>query len=185
LPWNPSSSRGGLREASNFPRKIPRARDIHFLARIFRSGDRRRGDTDQRPRHDRYALPWEYGELSAGSSKWSQTCTRWSCRPTAMMIWGCPSRILWKPRKTGPRQIECAVNGLGEAGGKYLPRRSGMALRDAPDLFGLDDRKHIPHQEIAKTSRLVPNHGSDGPAEQSDRRGQRIAHSSASIRTGS
>jgi 2-isopropylmalate synthase len=56
--------------------------------------------------------------------------------------------------KSGARQIECAVNGIGERAGNAAMEEVVMALRTRADYFdGLDT--NIRAEELARTSRLV------------------------------
>ena len=53
----------------------------------------------------------------------------------------------------GARQIECAVNGIGERAGNCSLEEVVMALRTRRDLMGLESR--VETREILRTSRLV------------------------------
>ena len=55
--------------------------------------------------------------------------------------------------RAGARQIECAVNGIGERAGNCSLEEAVMALRTRKDLMGL--QTHVVTQEILRTSRLV------------------------------
>jgi 2-isopropylmalate synthase len=55
--------------------------------------------------------------------------------------------------RAGARQIECTVNGLGERAGNTAMEEVVMALKQRPDVFGVDTR--INTREIVRTSRLV------------------------------
>jgi 2-isopropylmalate synthase len=54
---------------------------------------------------------------------------------------------------TGARQVECAVNGIGERAGNCSLEEIVMLLRTRSDVHGLDTR--INTRELARTSRMV------------------------------
>jgi len=56
--------------------------------------------------------------------------------------------------RAGARQVECAVNGLGERAGNAALEEVVMALRVRPDVFG-GLRTGVRTEELARTSRLV------------------------------
>ncbi|MDI6901749.1 MAG: 2-isopropylmalate synthase [Anaerosomatales bacterium] len=55
--------------------------------------------------------------------------------------------------KAGARQVECTINGIGERAGNTALEEVVMALRQRPDVFGVDTR--INTREIVRASRLV------------------------------
>ncbi len=55
--------------------------------------------------------------------------------------------------RAGARQIECTVNGLGERAGNTAMEEVVMALKQRPDVFGVETA--INTREIMRTSRLV------------------------------
>ncbi len=55
--------------------------------------------------------------------------------------------------RNGARQIECTINGLGERAGNTAMEEVVMALKQRPDVFGVDTR--INTREITRASRLV------------------------------
>ncbi|HET6351693.1 MAG TPA: 2-isopropylmalate synthase [Coriobacteriia bacterium] len=55
--------------------------------------------------------------------------------------------------KAGARQIECTINGIGERAGNTAMEEVVMALRQRPDVFGVDTG--INAREIMRASRLV------------------------------
>jgi len=55
--------------------------------------------------------------------------------------------------KAGARQIECTINGIGERAGNTAMEEVVMALRQRPDVFGVDTG--IKSREIMRASRLV------------------------------
>jgi 2-isopropylmalate synthase len=56
--------------------------------------------------------------------------------------------------QAGVRQIECAVNGIGERAGNAALEELVMAVRTRPDVFG-DIEVGVNTKELARTSRLV------------------------------
>ncbi len=54
----------------------------------------------------------------------------------------------------GARQVECAVNGIGERAGNAALEEVVMAIKTRPDYFG-DVETGVQSQELARTSRLV------------------------------
>ena len=75
--------------------------------------------------------------------------------------------------RAGARQVECAVNGIGERAGNASLEEIVMLLHTRQDEIGL--RTGAVTTEIARTSRLVSRlTGLSGPAQQGDRRAQRV-----------
>ncbi|HEV2309092.1 MAG TPA: 2-isopropylmalate synthase [Acidimicrobiia bacterium] len=56
--------------------------------------------------------------------------------------------------KAGARQVECAINGLGERAGNAALEEIVMAVRTRPDFFG-DVETGVRTEELARTSRVV------------------------------
>jgi len=55
--------------------------------------------------------------------------------------------------RAGARQVECTINGIGERAGNTAMEEVVMALRQRPDVFGVETG--INTREIVRTSRLV------------------------------
>jgi 2-isopropylmalate synthase len=55
--------------------------------------------------------------------------------------------------RAGARQIECTINGIGERAGNTAMEEVVMALKQRPDVFGVDTGVNT--KEIVRTSRLV------------------------------
>ena len=74
----------------------------------------------------------------------------------------------------GARQIECAVNGLGERAGNAALEEVVMAIRTRGDYFsGVDDG--VRTEELARTSRIVvAPHRLPGAVQQGRRRPERV-----------
>jgi 2-isopropylmalate synthase len=58
--------------------------------------------------------------------------------------------------RAGARQVECAVNGIGERAGNCSLEEVVMALRTRRDLIGVESR--VQTREILRTSRMVASH---------------------------
>ena len=56
--------------------------------------------------------------------------------------------------RAGARQVECAINGLGERAGNAALEEIVMAVRTRPDYFG-DVETGVRTEELARTSRVV------------------------------
>jgi len=56
--------------------------------------------------------------------------------------------------KAGARQVECAINGLGERAGNAALEEIVMAVRTRPDYFG-EIETGVRTEELARTSRVV------------------------------
>ena len=54
----------------------------------------------------------------------------------------------------GARQVECAVNGIGERAGNCSLEEIAMLIRTREDVHGLSDRRST-RRELARTSRMV------------------------------
>jgi 2-isopropylmalate synthase len=73
----------------------------------------------------------------------------------------------------GARQVECTINGIGERAGNASLEEIVMALRTRKDFFEIETR--VKTEEIFKTSRpALPHHRRARPAEQGDRRRERL-----------
>ena len=73
----------------------------------------------------------------------------------------------------GARQVECAINGIGERAGNASLEEIVMLLRTREADVGLATQAVT--QELARTSRMVSRlTGYRGPAQQGDRRAQRV-----------
>ena len=82
-------------------------------------------------------------------------------------------RQLVRRRAAGARQVECAINGIGERAGNASLEEIVMLLRTRAADLGL--RHGVNTREIARTSRLVSRlTGYAGAAQQGDRRAQRL-----------
>ena len=101
-----------------------------------------------------YTTPEEYVryferlyELVAGAAR------RCGSRSTATTTWGSRSRTPSPASLAGARQVECAVNGIGERAGNCSLEEIVMLLRTRRDAHGLDTG--INTRELARTSRMV------------------------------
>ena len=74
----------------------------------------------------------------------------------------------------GARQVECAINGLGERAGNAALEEVVMALRTRSDYFG-NVETTVHSEELARTSRMVASaHRLPGAVQQGDHRAQRV-----------
>ena len=82
-----------------------------------------------------YTMPHEYAAFLRGSTSWSRTCTTSSCRSTATTTWGWRSPTRSRACWPGARQVECAINGIGERAGNASLEEIVMLLhtRQADD----------------------------------------------------
>ena len=64
-----------------------------------------------------YAMPQEYAAFLTGSTSGSPGCATSCCRSTATTISGWRSPTRSPGIQAGARQVECAVNGIGERAG--------------------------------------------------------------------
>ena len=127
--------------------------DIHFLARIFEAVIDAGATTINVPDTTGYALPWEYGELIRRLIEMVPNVHKAVVSTHCHDDLGLSVANSLAAAKNGARQIECAVNGLGERAGNTCLEEVVMALRTRQDLFGFTTG--IRTKEIAKTSRLV------------------------------
>ncbi len=121
-----------------------------------------------------YTTPEEYAgyfrrlyELVPGAARGRD------CRSTATTTWAWPSPTPTPACWPGARQVECAVNGIGERAGNCSLEEIAMLIKVREDAHGLStgiehprDRPHQPHG-------LAPDRLRD-PAQQGDRRPQRL-----------
>ena len=90
---------------------------------------------------------------SGASTSWSRRCARSSSRSTATTTWGWRSPTPTPALLAGARQVECAVNGIGERAGNCSLEEIVMLVRTREDVHGLDTGVNT--RELARTSRMV------------------------------
>ena len=106
----------------------------------------------------------------AGCTSWSRACATSCCPSTATTTSGLAVANSFAGLQAGARQVECAINGLGERAGNASLEEIVMLLRTREADIGLTTG--INTREIARTSRLVsrltgygvqPNKADRGP----------------------
>ena len=122
--------------------------------RSARSRSRRARPSINIPDTVGYTTPEEYADvlpppLRAGARR----CARSRSRSTATTTWAWPSPTPTPGVLAGARQVECAVNGIGERAGNCSLEEIVMLLRTREDVHGLDTG--INTRELARTSRMV------------------------------
>ncbi len=129
--------------------------DPEFLYRMVQDVIRAGATVVNIPDTTGYAYPERFGELIAGlvanvdgieDVTISVHCHNDLGMATANALAGV---------KAGARQVECTVNGIGERAGNTALEEVVMALRQRPDVFGVDTG--INTREIIRTSRMVSN----------------------------
>jgi 2-isopropylmalate synthase len=103
-----------------------------------------------------YALPWEYEDLLrtlfARVPGIEKTIVSAHCHDDL----GLAVANSLAAVRAGARQVECALNGIGERAGNCALEEVVMALRTRLDLTGLQSRVNT--REILRASRLVATH---------------------------
>ena len=115
--------------------------------------------------------------LIASRRTYAASGRRSSSACTATTTWAWPWRTRWRRCATAPRQVEVAINGIGERAGNCRPGggRDGDATRS--DL--LRRQTDVNTRELARTSRLVSQlTGIRRAVQQGDGRAQRVPHES-------
>ena len=126
--------------------------------RVHRRGlrDRGRGGRDRRstsPTRSATRRPRSTPSTSGASTSWSRACARSRPRSTATTTWGWPSPTPTPGVLAGARQVECAVNGIGERAGNCSLEEIVMLIRTREDVHGLTTGLNT--RELARTSRMV------------------------------
>ena len=100
-----------------------------------------------------YTMPHEYAAMFEELTGWCPTCAILSSRCTATTTWAWRSPTRWPGSKRAARQVECAINGIGERAGNASLEEIVMLLHTREPSLGL--WTGIETTEIARTSRLV------------------------------
>lgn len=128
--------------------------EIDFLCRVFEAVIREGATTINVPDTVGYAVPEQYGEFirtlreripNSDKAIWSVHCHNDLGMAVANSLAGV--------KIGGARQIECAINGLGERAGNCSFEEVVMSLKTRRDFFGLD--VGIDTQHIVAASRMV------------------------------
>ena len=109
----------------------------------------------------------------AGCTSWCRACTTWSLSVHCHDDLGLAVANSLAGLRAGARQVECAINGIGERAGNASLEEIVMLLHTREDEIGL--RTGAVTREIARTSRMVSRlTGYPVAAQQGDRRAQRV-----------
>ena len=150
----------------------PRRRRVH--RRGLRDRGRRGRDRDQHPRHRRLHDPGGVrallrAPLRAGPGARATSSVSVHCHDDlGLAVANSYAGVL-----AGARQVECAVNGIGERAGNCSLEEIVMLLRTRRDEHGLDTGARHPRARAHQPHGLAL-HRLRGAAEQGDRRPQRV-----------
>ncbi|MGH2753520.1 MAG: 2-isopropylmalate synthase [Actinomycetota bacterium] len=125
--------------------------DPEFLVEVFRAAARAGANTLNLPDTVGYALPAEFGTLLTFLREEVAEDVVWSVHTHDDLGLAVANALAGV--EAGARQIEVAVNGIGERAGNCSLEEIVMALRTRGGSRGLDTG--INSREIARTSRLV------------------------------
>jgi 2-isopropylmalate synthase len=125
--------------------------DPAFLAEVFRAAARAGATTLNLPDTVGYALPEEFGDLLRFLIQEVSEDVVWSVHTHDDL--GLAVANALAGIEAGARQVEVAVNGIGERAGNCSLEEITMALRTRGAARGLDTAINTP--EIARSSRLV------------------------------
>ena len=126
--------------------------DVDFMCDVLQAAVDQGATTLNIPDTVGYGVPEEFGELIAhiletvrGDYVVSTHCHNDLGLAVANSLAGV---------KAGARQVECAINGLGERAGNAALEEIVMAVRTRPDYFG-NVETGVRTEELARTSRVV------------------------------
>ncbi|MEL7565242.1 MAG: 2-isopropylmalate synthase [Dehalobacterium sp.] len=127
--------------------------DLDFLCQVFETAIAAGATTINVPDTVGYATPEEFGkfiaDIKARVPNIDQTVISVHCHnDLGLAVANSLAAI-----KNGARQVECALNGLGERAGNAALEEIVMGLYTRRDTFGYD--MEINYQEIYRTSRLI------------------------------
>ena len=129
--------------------------EIDFLCRVIEAAIDAGASTINIPDTVGYNLPWQFGETmqmlieripNADQAIFSAHCHN----DLGLAVANSLSAV-----RSGARQIECTINGLGERAGNTSLEELVMAVRTRGDLFEVDTNIDTTH--IVSTSKLVSN----------------------------
>jgi 2-isopropylmalate synthase len=127
--------------------------DPDYLVRIFEAVIKAGATTINVPDTTGYTLPWKYAELISYLKEHISNIDRAVISVHCHDDLGLSVANSLAAVMAGARQLECAINGLGERAGNTSLEEVVMALKTRKDIFGLETR--IKTKELAKASRLV------------------------------
>ena len=148
--------------------------EVDFLCRCVEAAIKAGATTVNIPDTVGYATPDEFAALIRMIIERVPNADKASCSPPiATTISGWPSPIRWRASAAGARQVECAVNGLGERAGNAALEEIVMAIRTRGDAMpfwtGIDTTM------LTRASKLVsPRDRLPGAVQQGDRRAERL-----------
>ena len=158
--------------------------DVEFTAEVAAGRDRGGRDHDQHPGHRRLRDAGRVrGVPDAASTSSCRRCATSCCRVHCHDDLGLAVANSFAGLQAGARQVECAINGIGERAGNASLEEIVMLLRTREADVGLTTG--INTREIARTSRLVSRLTGYARAAQQGRRraATRSSTSPASTRT--
>ena len=127
--------------------------DIEFTAEVCAIAVAEGANVINVPDTVGYTTPEEYAAYFRRLYELVPGSLRWSSRSTATTTWAWPSPTPSRASLAGARQVECAINGIGERAGNCSLEEIVMLLRTRSDVHGLDTG--IDARELARTSRMV------------------------------
>lgn len=127
--------------------------DPKFLCRIFEAAIAEGATVINIPDTVGYALPHEFAALVKGLIKGTPGMKRVTVSVHCHNDLGLAVANSMAAVGVGARQVECAVNGIGERAGNAALEEMAMIIDTREDLMGLSSGICI--SEIARTSRLV------------------------------
>ena len=150
----PSRTRASFVEDVEFSPMDATRSEIEFTAEVVAAAIEEGATHDQHPRHRRLRDAARVRRLARRASTSScRRCAAWCSRCTATTTSGWPSPTPSRACAPGARQVECAINGIGERAGNASLEEIVMLLHTRAADIGL--RTGINTREIARTSRLV------------------------------
>ena len=131
--------------------------DLGFLIEVLSAVVEAGATTLNIPDTVGYVLPYEYGSLIAQLKEKVVGVERTVLSTHCHDDLGVAVANSLAGVRNGARQIECAINGLGERAGNAALEEVVMAIHTRPDFFGADvqDLLQINTKEISRTSQLV------------------------------
>ena len=158
--------------------------DVEFMAEVIQIALDEGATTINVPDTVGYTMPREYQrDVHASSTGWCPTCARSTLSVHCHDDLGLAVANSLAGVEAGCRQVECAINGIGERAGNASLEEIVMLLHTREPSLGLwtgdrDDRDRA-HEPAGLAADRLP-----GAAEQGDRRAQRVrARGRASTRT--
>jgi len=133
--------------------------DIEFLIEILTAVIQAGATTLNIPDTVGYTLPYEYGQMIAKLKSAVPGIDNCIISTHCHNDLGMAVANSLAAARNGARQIECAVNGMGERAGNAALEEIVMAIRTRADFFGKDTENalttNINTKEIYRTSQLV------------------------------